>query len=184
MRINREKLVLIWINLLGGAAVLGSYVYELWNHPSVGAGLWGRVPLRLQPAYTGSMLAAAVGYFLFTFFILFRLAPRPTQVSLFSALYVLILAPSALWMPLTVRMLEQPSPLLWVVIRMVLALVGLGSVGLLAALMRSTASLAVAIRSQPRPWAYGLAIVGCLAFCVQTVLLDAIVWTAYFPPSF
>ena len=87
-------------------------------------------------------------------------------------IYALILVPSALWMPLTLRMLEQPSAGLWLGICLVLAAVALGSLGLLGALL--------SLRPRQPRWAYWLAVAGSVTFSIQTVLLDAVVWTAFF----
>lgn len=57
--------------------------------------------------------------------------------------------------------------------RLVLAVTGLGSVGILAAI--------VAARPRPGGVAFVLAVAGCLLFCLQTAVLDALVWPAYFP---
>jgi hypothetical protein len=35
-------------------------------------------------------------------------------------------------------------------------------------------------RRQPT-WAYSMALLGSVAFAIQTALLDAVVWPAYFP---
>ncbi len=170
---------MLWINLLGGLAVLGSYAYELLTHPGQGALLWGKVPAWLRPYYTGSMLAAAVGYFLFTTFFLFNTDPNYLRIahrfhfSLLNWLYALILIPSAFWMPLTFAMLQRPDNDTWVAIRLVLAVVGLASLGLLASLLF--------LRPQRPAWHYWLAVVGSAAFCVQTAVLDAVVWPVFFP---
>jgi hypothetical protein len=125
------------------------------------------------------MLLATVGYFAFTYFIVFRLPPDRTRVAdafgygAFVFLYVAILFPSALWMPLTFRVIEAASPGWWVATRCVLAVVGVASVLLVAA-------LSTVHPREPR-LAWRLAIVGAVAFAVQTALLDAIVWPAYFP---
>jgi hypothetical protein len=88
-------------------------------------------------------------------------------------LYGLVLLPSALWLPLTARMLTEPTALLWAAIRIDLALVGLGSTGLLVLL------LAIARRRRDGfGWA---AFAGIVPFWIQTAVLDAIVWPAYFP---
>jgi hypothetical protein len=50
--------------------------------------------------------------------------------------------------------------------------VGIGSLGLLAGL--------VAVRPSPPSLAHKLAVVGSLAFCFQTAVLDAAVWPAFF----
>jgi hypothetical protein len=85
----------------------------------------------------------------------------------------MILIPSALWLPLTSAMVQQPSNLLWLGILLVLAVVGLGSMGLLLALLTL----------QPRQptAAYWLAVLGAVAFCFQTTVLDLFVWTGLFP---
>lgn len=172
------KRTLLWLNGLGGAAVLASYAWGVATQADPGAA-WGGVPEWMKPVYTVSMLAAASGYFLFTGFVLVALDAERTRLGggrrydLFVVLYALILLPSALWMPLTFRMLEQPGPVLWVAIRVVLGLVGLGSTGLL---------LALATVEPRRPaWAHVLAVVGATAFWFQTAVLDALVWPAYFP---
>jgi hypothetical protein len=177
MRAGRRSL--LWLNLLGGSAVLGSYAHGLLTEPVLRGALWGGVPEALRPLYTASMLAAAAGYFAFSFFVFFRLEPARTRTlggmgfGAFHALYALILVPSALWLPLTLRLLEAPGDALWWAIRAVLALVGLGSLGLVAALASAGPARA--------PVARAVAIAGALAFSFQTAVLDALVWPAYFP---
>jgi hypothetical protein len=168
----------LWINVLGGAAVLASYAHGIATHPAARGDLWGGVPGGLRPLYTVSMLLAAAGYFPLAGFLLFG-APETARVAgrfrldLFNALFAAILAGSALWMPLTFAMLEAPSaPLGWA-IRAVLAVVGGSSLGVLGALL--------ALEPRGSRFAYGLAVAGCVLFCIQTVLLDAIVWPAFFP---
>jgi hypothetical protein len=166
------------INLLGGIAVLGSYAFCLLTYPAAAGDFWGGVPDGLRPIYTLNMFLAAAGYFAFTFFLMYRLKPATNDggrfgLGAFNALYALILIPSALWMPLTFAMLEAPSEWLWWTIRLTLAAVGIGSLGLLAGL--------VAVRPSPASRAYKLAVVGSVAFCFQTAVLDAAVWPAFFP---
>jgi hypothetical protein len=125
------------------------------------------------------MLLATAGFFVYTFFLLFRVDPDRARIadrlgySLFSVLYVLILVPSALWMPLTAAMLEHGNGALWSGIRLTLGVVGLGSIGLCGALL--------ALRPRRPGRLYGLAVAGSLAFCLQTAVLDAFVWTALYP---
>jgi hypothetical protein len=175
----RESLVLIGINVFGGIAVLGSYASGLMTHPELGGSLWGDVPSWLRPWYSVSMLLATAGYFAFTHFTVFCLDPSGARIGdslgyrALQWIYAGILAPSALWMPLTFAMLEQPSALLWVAIRVVLAITGASSIALVAAL--------AAIQPRSPRWAHRLAVAGTVAFAVQTALLDALVWPAYFP---
>jgi hypothetical protein len=168
------------INLFGGIAVLGSYAYCLMSYPAQAGDFWGGVPDGLRSLYTVNMFLAAAGYFAFTYFLMYRLKPTASSAGsfghgTFNALYALILIPSALWMPLTFAMLESPSDGLWWTIRLTLAAVGIGSLGLVAGL--------VAVRPRSPSVAHKLAIAGTLAFSFQTAILDALVWPAYFPAS-
>jgi hypothetical protein len=175
---SKQKWPTILINLIGGTVVLGSYAIGLSTHPAATQVLWGGVPGSIRPLYTASMALAASGYFAFTYFILFRLDVDATQVAgrfgfwVFNALYAAILLPSALWMPLTFWAIGQPSPIAFWSVRAALAVVGLASLGLFAALLKVSAR-------QPL-WAHRLALIGCAAFCLQTALLDAVLWSAFF----
>jgi len=179
MSLSIQKKYLLAINIIGGSSVIFSYIYSLLKHPEAGPALWGDIPKTLMPYYTVSMFSAAVGYLLFTYFLLFRLNTDEALVAgrysygLFNWLYVVILIPSALWMPLTFAMIGHPSLWTWIAIRAVLAAVGIGSLCMLAAL----------IWVQPRTpaWAHILALIGAIAFCIQTAILDALVWPAFFP---
>ncbi len=176
--VKSEKWVLLIINLLGGGAVLGSYAYGIRTNPNAANVLWGGVPASIRPFYTIGMFLAAAGYFAFIYFILFRLDPDQTSIlhrsgfGAFNVLFAAILIPSAAWMPLTFAATATASAVLLWVVRLVLAVVGLASLGLLGALLNT----------QPRRplWAYRLALIGCTAFCLQTAVLDMMVWSAYF----
>jgi hypothetical protein len=177
-RTNPQKRTLLWINVLGGTAVLGSYAYYLIAHPEASADFWGGVPAAMQSGYVVTMLLAAAGYFAFTRFV-FRLRPAKVKIpsgfgyGIFSWIYALILLPSALWMPLTFAMIESPGVGLWVSIRIALAAVGVGSLLLLAVLLRM----------EPREpkRSHRFAVAGSIAFSLQTAILDALVWPAFFP---
>jgi hypothetical protein len=93
---------------------------------------------------------------------------------LFHLLYALVLLSSALWLPLTSHVLEQPDPGAWAVVRIDLALVALGFLGLLASLLGLGSGA---------PRGRGLAVAGLVPFCLQTAVLDAIVWPAFFAVS-
>ena len=172
----QAKKWLIAVFVIGGLAVLCSYCGACWpsRMPVNSCGAVCRRDMR--PYYTVNMLLAAAGYFPFTFFILFRLDPRRTKVpgkygyGLFAWLYAAILIPSALWLPLTYLAVGQSSQAwLWVA-RAALALVGAASLGILIALLK--------VRPSRAGVAYWLAVVGSIFFCIQTVILDAIIWGA------
>ena len=169
---------LAWLNLAGGSAVLLSYAWGFLARPEAVGALWGGVPEAARPLYTLNMFLAAGGYFLFTPFVLFRLPPDATRLTggygygVFRRLYALVLLPSAAWMPLTFLVVEG-WPIFWLV-RLTLAAVAFGSLGLLAALL--------ALR-EPRAPGRALAVAGLVPFCVQTAVLDALVWPAFFGPA-
>lgn len=176
----RQRLSLLLLNALGGAAVLASYAWGALARPESMGALWGGVPEAARGLYTVNMFLAAAGYFLFTPYILLRLDPARTRIAgrfgyrSFALLYALVLLPSALWLPLTVQMLAAPSTALWWAIRVDLGLVGLGSLGLLAALLALGADA---------PRGRALAVLGLLPFCLQTAVLDGLVWPLFFPLS-
>jgi hypothetical protein len=174
---KKYRWLLLTINILGGSAVIGSYIWGL-DRPGAGEVLWGGVPEAVQPLYTASMFLAAAGYFAFTFFILFLMDPQKAKIfgccdaRIFRLVYLGILIPSALWMPTTFWAVENPRVLAVWVVRGVLIFVALFSLGLLAALL--------GMRPRDPAWAQTLAVIGAVLFCVQTVILDAIVWGAAF----
>jgi len=179
MSLHPKKRFWIWLVVLGGASVPASYVHGLITHPDLRGGLWGGVPETLQSLYTVSMLLAAVGFFFFTGFILFRVDPERVREGglagfrVFPVLYALILIPSALWLPLTFAYMEKPSAWLWWAVRVDLFLVGLASIGLFPALL--------SFRPSKRDLFFILALAGLVCFSWQTAVLDALVWPTFFP---
>jgi hypothetical protein len=96
----------------------------------------------------------------------------PINLNTFSMIYALILVFSALWMPSTAAYIQNTSATMWVFVRIVLFIVGLASVALLIYLLK--------LRPQkPGLW-YWLAIIGLIPFCIQTAILDALIWPALF----
>jgi hypothetical protein len=61
---------------------------------------------------------------------------------------------------------------MWAAVRVDLAFVGLGALGLLVSLLTL---------DSPVPRGRTLAVIGLLPFCLQTAVLDASVWPAFFP---
>ena len=173
-----QHIILLVINIIGGAAVIGSYIFGL-SAQSGGANiLWGGVPSNIRPVYGVSMILAALGYFAFMYYIFFRLTPSEVSIagifnfSLFYAIFLVILIPSALWMPLTNMYVGNPSTGIWIWIRTVLALVGLASIALVWALL--------SLQTKVPGISYWLAIAGSAYFAFHTAILDAIVWAALF----
>ena len=173
-----QQIILLAINIVGGAAVIGSYIFGL-NVQTGGANvLWGGVPENIRPVYGVSMILAAFSYFAFIYFIFFRLVPGEVLIggrfgfSLFYAIFLVILIPSAFWMPLTNVYVGNPSTGMWIWVRTVLALVGLASIALVWALLN--------LQVKVPGIAYWLAVVGSGYFTFHTAILDALVWAALF----
>jgi hypothetical protein len=173
-----QQIILLVINILGGIAVIGSYVLGLSGQSGGANVLWGGVPSSLRPVYTISMIISALGYFAFLYYIFFRLDPAQTSIAgvsgftLFYVIFLLILIPSALWMPLTNMYGSNPSMGVWIGIRTVLAIVGLASIALVWALLTLQGKVPGA--------AHWLAVAGSAYFALHTAVLDAIVWAALF----
>jgi len=177
--VHTQQLTLGLINVVGGILVLGSYAHGLITHPASRGAIWGGVPETIKPLYTANMLFAAAGYLAFTYFVMFSLNRDNAQLvnlsgfKVFYIIYALILFPSALWMPLTYAALGHPdSGLYYWAVRITLAVVGLASLGLLGVLLSLHSS-----ESSPVYW---LAVAGSVFFCIQTAVLDGIVWSTFF----
>lgn len=173
-----QHIILLIINIIGGAAVIGSYIFGL-NAQSGGANLlWGGVPANIRPVYTVSMILSALGYFAFLYYIFFRLDPAQTSIAgvsgftLFYVIFLLILIPSAFWMPLANVYVGNSSTGMLVLVRIVLVIVGLASIALLWALL--------ILHGKAPGTSYWLAVIGSGYFAFHTTILDAVVWSALF----
>ncbi len=174
----KQKLSFLAINCLGGIAVLGSYAYGFVHYPELVPQLWGEVPQSLFRIYNINMLLATAGYLLMFGYVL-KCLPADCRSNsgglLFERLNFLtgiILFCSALWMPLSFALLDAPNLDLWWCIRAVL--VSTGACALLFAYQ-------IHKYAERRGLFLKVALFGYVFFCVQAVLLDALVWPYYFP---
>ncbi len=151
----------LWlVNVIGGIAVLGSYVWGVTGVPEPGR-LWGRIPEGIRPVYSAFMPLAAIGYFL-----ILAWAHRNPQWRMVAAMSVMLVCSTA-WMPLSFAALENAR--LLPLVQAVLALTALASLAMGLIIWQGDPS---SLRTA--------ALVGVLAFCWQTVLLDALVWPRFF----
>ncbi len=175
--LHRMQVGLVLLNLVGGIAVLGSYVIGIAWHPTPSDTLWGGLPDGFKGLYTVNMFLAAFGYFPFTVELVLRSDPErarfgPFGYSILYWVYFLILIPSALWLPLTFAYAAAPSDALWWLVRADLFAVGLGSTGILASL--------IALRPRASGAWRIAALVGWLPFWLQTAVLDATIWPYWY----
>ena len=80
--------------------------------------------------------------------------------------------PSVVWLPLLAFYGADPTPMLWLTIRVVLFLVG-GGASLVAYMLIRRAAHGPAVA-----W---VAVVMFFFFWLQTMVLDALIWPAYYP---
>jgi hypothetical protein len=173
-----QHIIFLVINVIGGAGVIGSYIYGISAQAGGASVLWGGVPKGIRPVYGVSMILAALGYFAFLYYIFFHLTPSEVSIagsfnfSLFYVIFLFILIPSAFWMPLTNLYVANPGPGIWFWVRTVLILVGLASIALVWALL--------SLQTKIPGVAYWLAVAGSGYFAFHTAVLDAVVWAALF----
>ncbi len=167
-----QKIILLIINLFGGIAVIGSYIIGLSSKSGGANALWGGTPASVKPIYTFSMVLAALGYFAFIYFILFRLSPDFSNFNILYLIFLGILIFSVFWMPLTNMFLAAPGTSLWIMIRIVLAVVGISSCAL--------AWFLISLHARESGLAYWLAVAGSVYFAFHTAVLDMILWPIFF----
>jgi len=176
--VETQSIVLLIINIAGGIAVIGSYIGGIITHPGSGGALWGGVPKSIRPIYGISMVFAALGYFAFIYYLLFQIKPDDVQVAgefgynVYYIIFIGILIPSALWMPLTCSMLKKLGSVKWVAVRTVLILVGISSCALVWALL--------SMQQNETGLSYWFAVAGSVYFAFHTAVLDMIVWPVLF----
>ena len=174
---HSQKKTWLAINVVGGIAVLGSYVHGLATHPETRNQLWGSMPPELQAVYGVTMWLAAAGYFFFSYYFLARTDADEVRFGsygfgLINGLYGVIMLCSALWMPLTFAYLDNPTAGLWFAVRVDLLLAGAGSIGLIIALFT--------MKPRAEGLAGVLALLGLISFALQTSFLDPLVWPQFF----
>ena len=169
-----EQIILLIINIIGGAAVIGSYVFGVRGKSGSADRLWGGMPQKVRPVYYVSMLLSAIGYFFFIYFLLFQVESESVLIAdslgywIFYIIFIGMLGFSALWMPLTNKMANEPKKSTWIWVRTVLVMVGLFSCALYWAIL--------SIQEGNQGVAYWLAVAGSGYFAFHTTVLDMLFW--------
>ncbi len=175
---HTQQYILLGIMVVGGAAVIGSYIHGFATHPGSADALWGGVTGGLRTVNFVTMILAVIGFFAFSYWLFFSIDPDGLLIAnrfgfwLFHIIILFILIPSAFWMPLTHAYVAQPSTALWIGIRIVLALAGIASLALLWAIL--------SVSSREANLAYWFAVGGAAVFSVQTAIQDMIIWPALY----
>lgn len=175
---GKDRLSLLVITIIGGLAVIGSYIWGFSAYPDANTTLWGEVRASAIPLYTTNMPLAAAGFLFFTGYLLFGVQAGQVAVlkrfnyRLLISLYLVILVFSTYWMPLSIVAYYQSSVLYLWLTRLALWIVGAASLALLGAL--------VTLNPRGTPWVHWTAVIGCVFFCLQTVILDAVTWVIFF----
>lgn len=169
-----EQIILLVINIIGGAAVIGSYVLGVRGKSGSADRLWGGMPKSARPVYYASMSLSAIGYLIFLYFLLFEVIPDSVLIAdslgywFFYIVFIGLLGFSALWMPLTNKMANEPKSSTWFWIRTVLVMVGLFSCALYWAIL--------SIQEGNQGTMFCLAAIGSGYFAFHTAVLDMLIW--------
>ncbi len=173
-----ESIVLLVIIALGGVAVVGSYVVGLRAKAGGSQALWGGVPTKVRPMYGVSMILSAIGFLAVLYYLFLVLEPAEVVIAgslgfnIYFPIFILILAPSTLWLRLSKAYLNKPGLGRWIAVRLVLFVVGLASIAL--------AWTFFALEGEQSGVAYWFATAGSCYFAFHTFVLDALLWAALF----
>ncbi len=164
---NSNQILFLLINILGGVAVILSYIigFKSAKGPET---LWGGVPKKLRNLYTFSILTSAVAYFVFSSYI-FKMLAGNVDLSFFYYIYATLLTASALWLPLVNMMAKKNRKWTWISIRTVLVLTSFSFFLLLVILLCTV----------PTGIHYYISVIGLVFATLHTGVLDAILWPHY-----
>lgn len=180
------------INLVGGAAVLGTYYHGVKTHDDPEL-LWGDIRGQMRQAYISNMPFAAFGYISFTLYLL--MAPGVLSGELAAAayrrgrggwflgkllrrpyiilsLYFSFLSASSAWMPASWYALDNDAFWMLPYIQGELAITGFCAIGL--------TGVCLSIIDPPYPMWHWLSLVGMLCLVFQCAVLDALIWPRHF----
>jgi len=167
--IKNRNIVFLLTNIVLGLGVILSYLWGIIynDDPSL---LWGRVNENHIPYIVLSMLLGAIGYLIFSSFFLYIKKLNSLTFKQFKYLinlYICILFPSSLWMPLSVLYLNTGNKLILVTDLLCLYIVGLSSLLLTKFIIDNKIENSMI---------WKLSVIGGLQFVFHTLILDAVYW--------
>ena len=169
-------LVFFIVNLVGGIAVLGSYVVGLYIYPDFRNALWGGVAGSWKSLFTVSMFFAALGYLIFCYSMTISGAADKSSFlggHTFSILAAFFLFSASIWMPATLKYLATDDNLWWI-----LSVISLWITA--ASLCLLTVSFGLSNYDGIGTLQFSLTLVGIIWITFHCLVFDAIIWVAKF----
>ena len=166
------------VNIIGGVAVLSSYIATLVLYTDQRSDFWGGLNTNQQKFFVWSMFFAALGYLIFFYWVIFRLesgliiGTSSLHAHLPTILCGIFLFFSTLWMPTTSLFLQTGNNLWWY---LAVAILWVVSISLLLLLL-----IALVNHGNNRSWVSILGMVGLMYLVVHCTLFDAIIWVSKF----
>lgn len=166
---NKLQIIFLAVVIPIGLLVPLSYILGIGDNADI---LWGGVPKNTRSIYVGSMLLGATSFFIFSAYIFFNLLKQDITLpfglgsNIFTIIYGILLASSALWIPLVNSMVNNPKDITWLGVRAVLLLTALCSLCLLL----------IFIKLGGDSLHYKLSLIGLVIFLIHTGVLDAVIW--------
>ncbi len=168
MRIQSQFL---WINLIGGIAVLGGYIIALIYHPETRNYLWGGVPINWRPW----IVCYAIHYMVFSDGLSLQFFWGRVDATKMIILLVLFLFSASLWIHTTFSYIDSPTYLKWAFVQAELWITALS-------ILLMTIGLATA-NGVEQSMKHNISILGLSLISFHCLVLDAMLWINKFPRS-
>jgi len=169
-------LVFFLINLIGGLAVLGSYVVGLYLYPDFRNALWGGVSGSWKTLFTISMFFAAARYLVFCYSMTISHGADKSSflgAHTFSILAAVFLVSASIWMPATLKYLVTNDNLWWI-----LSVISLWTTA--ASLCLLAVFFGLCKYEGMGTLQFSLTLAGIIWITVHCLVFDAIIWVAKF----
>ena len=173
--IKNRNLFFLLVNFILGSTVILSYIWGLVFYPEYDSALWGKIDTDYIPYIIFSMFLAAIGYFIFSFYLICFKKFQTLRISQYIyilSLYIVILFFSTLWMPFSIGFIHTNNNFFLILDLFSLYLVGVSSLLLTIFLIQD--------KVMRRRLIWKLSVLGGLQFTFHTLLIDAIYWGVNF----
>lgn len=174
---SKAKKIFVAINLVGGLAVLSSYLFCFILYPTYSRSLWGSASDKVITFFVISMVLAAAGYAWFTFYLLKGNKLEDSNfgtlfgVKIINLLYLMVLTCSTIWMPASISFSMSENIFVELIIRLILWTVGLSSLGILIYIYNINID-----DGKSSFLSHMFALLGTMVFTIHTLILDAVIW--------